>query len=88
MGTNIMRSVPVVGDDLQFLLLGSQEVSENALLRFYVLHCVVLPAILVGGIGLHIWRLRKDGGLHLPPEENRSEPSTPNAIQSRDEEDD
>jgi quinol-cytochrome oxidoreductase complex cytochrome b subunit len=69
-GTNILGTVPVVGDDLQFLLLGGSGVGENALLRFYVLHCVVLPGVLFAGVGLHIWRVRKDGGLHLPPVES------------------
>ncbi|MGB6991780.1 MAG: cytochrome b N-terminal domain-containing protein [Thermoanaerobaculia bacterium] len=67
-GTNIIRSVPWIGDDLQFLLLGGRGVGPNALLRFYVLHCVFLPVVLVLGIGVHIWRIRKDGGLYLPPE--------------------
>jgi menaquinol-cytochrome c reductase cytochrome b subunit len=65
-GTNIIRSVPLVGEDLQFLLLGGSGVGENALIRFYVLHCVLLPMALVGGLGLHIWRVRKDGGIYLP----------------------
>ena len=64
-GTNILKSVPVVGDKIQFLLLGGRGVGPNALIRFYVLHCVFLPALLVGGIGVHIWRIRKDGGLYL-----------------------
>jgi len=66
-GTNLMHSVPWVGRDMKFLLLGGHDVGENALIRFYVLHCVVLPAVLIGGIGLHIWRVRKDGGIYLPP---------------------
>lgn len=66
-GTNIMESVPWVGKGLQFLLLGGRRVGENALLRFYVLHCVLLPLLLAVGVGLHIWRVRKDGGLYLPP---------------------
>jgi len=40
-------------------------VNENALLRFYVLHCVVLPFFLVLLLSVHIWRVRKDGGIYL-----------------------
>ena len=65
-GTNILRSVPVVGDEVQFLLLGGREVGANALIRFYVLHCVFIPLFLTVGIATHIWRVRKDGGLYLP----------------------
>lgn len=41
-------------------------VSENALLRFYVLHCVVLPVGLLVFLAVHIWRIRKDGGVQGP----------------------
>jgi len=69
-GTNILRSVPAVGEQTQFLLLGGRDVGANALIRFYVLHCVFLPLLAVLGIGLHVWRIRKDGGLYLPPAED------------------
>ncbi len=67
-GTNILKSVPVVGEKIQFLLLGGKSVGANALIRFYVLHCVFLPLVLTLGIGVHIWRIRKDGGLFLADE--------------------
>jgi quinol-cytochrome oxidoreductase complex cytochrome b subunit len=68
-GTNMARAVPVLGDQISFLLLGGNQIDENTLVRFYVLHCVVLPMALGGGIGIHIWRVRKDGGIYIPPEE-------------------
>jgi cytochrome b6 len=62
-GTNMAQAAPVVGPKFRFLLLGGNIIGENALVRFYVLHCVVLP--LSGGllIGVHFWRIRKDGGV-------------------------
>jgi quinol-cytochrome oxidoreductase complex cytochrome b subunit len=48
---------------MRFMLLGGHIVGENALLRFYVLHCVILPMALVAGIAVHLWRVRKDGGV-------------------------
>ena len=62
-GTNMVRAMPVVGSEVRYLLLGGNIVGENALLRFYVLHCVLLPLALVGGIAVHLWRVRKDGGV-------------------------
>ncbi|MDD5434741.1 MAG: cytochrome b N-terminal domain-containing protein, partial [Nitrospira sp.] len=47
--------------DIKFMLLGGTEVGQNALLRFYVLHCVVLPLIVVLFLAIHFWRVRKDG---------------------------
>src|SRR5579883_2678690 len=65
-GSNIARAVPVMGNKIRFLLLGGNEVNANALLRFYVLHCVILPLSAVLLIAVHFWRIRKDGGLYVP----------------------
>ncbi|MEW6072622.1 MAG: cytochrome b N-terminal domain-containing protein [Planctomycetota bacterium] len=48
------------------LLLGSSTVGQEALIRFYVLHIVLLPVVLVAFLGVHFWRIRKDGGLNRP----------------------
>jgi quinol-cytochrome oxidoreductase complex cytochrome b subunit len=45
-------------------MLGGNTVNANALLRFYVLHCVILPLVAGLLIAIHFWRIRKDGGLH------------------------
>jgi quinol-cytochrome oxidoreductase complex cytochrome b subunit len=65
-GTAIAGYAPVVGKDIQFLLMGGTSVGQEALLRFYVLHVAVLPTILTLMIGIHFWRIRKDGGLSRP----------------------
>ena len=65
-GTNMAESVPVIGDPLRRLLLGDDEVGASALLRFYVLHCIALPAAAVLLMTVHFWRVRKDGGLARP----------------------
>ena len=48
------------------LLLGASEVGQEALIRFYVLHVMLLPILLAVGLSVHIWRVRKDGGLSRP----------------------
>jgi len=48
------------------LLLGANYVGEDALIRFYVLHILVLPLALATLLGVHFWRIRKDGGLARP----------------------
>jgi quinol-cytochrome oxidoreductase complex cytochrome b subunit len=59
----MVDSMPLLGPRLRFLLLGGNIVSENALLRFYVLHCVILPFAIALGVAVHLWRVRKDGGV-------------------------
>ncbi len=65
-GAAIAGYAPIIGKDIQFLLMGGTSVGQEALLRFYVLHVAVLPAILTLMIAIHFWRIRKDGGLSRP----------------------
>jgi len=65
-GSSIASYAPMVGEQMKFFLLGDDSVGREALLRFYVLHVVVLPAVLSALIGVHFWRIRKDGGLARP----------------------
>jgi quinol-cytochrome oxidoreductase complex cytochrome b subunit len=65
-GANIAGYAPGIGDEIKYLLLGGTVIGPGALLRFYVLHCVVLPAIAFTVVGVHFYRVRKDG-LSAPP---------------------
>jgi cytochrome b6 len=71
-GSNIASAVPLMGDKIRFLMLGGHFVNANALLRFYVLHCMILPLAAIFFIAIHFWRIRKDGGLYA----HQSEPAT------------
>jgi quinol-cytochrome oxidoreductase complex cytochrome b subunit len=62
-GTNIAASIPAVGDTVRELLIGGRTIEQATLIRFYVLHCIVLPALLGVLFIYHMWRVRKDGGL-------------------------
>jgi len=55
-----------VGTIQKELLLGGQKIGEDALIRFYVLHIFVLPLAAAVLIALHVWRIRKDGGMSRP----------------------
>lgn len=70
-GTNIAGYAPGVGDVMRELLLGGQEVGQNALIRFYSLHIAVLPVLITLLVTVHVWRVRKDGGLAVNDTENR-----------------
>ena len=52
--------------DAAYLLLGATSVGENALLRFYVLHCIGIPLAAAMLLAIHFWRVRKDGGVSGP----------------------
>jgi quinol-cytochrome oxidoreductase complex cytochrome b subunit len=55
-----------VGGLQKLILLGSEDVGEEALIRFYLLHVMILPLAVVMLMAVHFWRIRKDGGLTRP----------------------
>jgi quinol-cytochrome oxidoreductase complex cytochrome b subunit len=65
-GTSIASYPPWIGETIRTLLLGGHQVGQGALLRFYVLHVAILPAVLGLLVAVHFWRVRKDGGLSRP----------------------
>ena len=48
------------------LFLGGLTPGEFTLIRVYFLHIMLLPLILTIFLGVHFWRIRKDGGLTVP----------------------
>ncbi len=64
--TNLMGLVPVVGDKLQQLVVGGSDYGHHTLTRFFALHAGLLPALLVGFLGLHIYVFRRHG-ITTPP---------------------
>jgi quinol-cytochrome oxidoreductase complex cytochrome b subunit len=60
------ENLVTAGSDVRFALLGGRFVGENALLRFYVLHCVFIPVVAITLMAVHFWRVRKDGGISGP----------------------
>ena len=62
-GTSVASYAPGAGDIIKFILLGGPEVGQESLTRFYSLHVMIVPALILFLISLHMWRVRKDGGL-------------------------
>ena len=62
-GTSIAEFVPFVGEQIQEMLLGGPVIGSATLLRFYVLHVVVLPTAMAVLLAVHLWRWRKDSML-------------------------
>ncbi|MBV6340573.1 cytochrome b N-terminal domain-containing protein [Candidatus Magnetobacterium casense] len=76
--SNIMQSPKELTDSLGLtkyfdmggfskeLFLAGHTPGKEALTRVYLLHVVFLPVVLLVIIGVHFWRIRKDGGLTKP----------------------
>ncbi len=58
---SLAAQVPGVGGLLRRMLLAGDTLGGASLLRFYVLHCLALPALCFGFTLYHFWRIRKDG---------------------------
>jgi len=72
-GTNLIKTIPVIGDFLFRIAVGGGEACEMALLRFYTWHIFGLT-ILVVILGFwHAFRVRRDGGIAVPPPALRSD---------------
>ena len=76
-GTNIARAAPLLGEGARFVLLGGNEIGQNTLIRFYVLHVFFLPVFVFILFLWHMWRVRKDGGLACDDKLVRELKSTP-----------
>jgi quinol-cytochrome oxidoreductase complex cytochrome b subunit len=64
-----ITSVVDAGGFLQRLLIGGDTVGQAALTRFFMLHVIFLPVTLLVLTAVHFWRIRKDGGLSRPANE-------------------
>jgi ubiquinol-cytochrome c reductase cytochrome b subunit len=60
-GTNIISEVPVIGMPLLELLRGGSQMGTLTISRFFVLHVLILPGLLVAFMGAHLFLFRKAG---------------------------
>ncbi len=63
--SNILGSVPIVGDALKRLFLAGDDINEATLSRMYALHVQILPVTLVGLVVAHLFFVRLFG-MHRP----------------------
>lgn len=78
--TGMLEYVPVIGAFLQESIRGGAEIGPAALRNFFALHTAVVPAVLMGLMAFHFWRIRKAGGLVVP--RRPEEPVDPKPIRS------
>lgn len=72
-GTNLLKTIPWVGDSLYQLVVGGPEPGLSSLERFYTWHIFVLTLAMIFLGAWHIFRVRRDGGVAVPPPERRSD---------------
>ena len=58
---NLFSAIPVIGPDLSLLIRGDYVVSDATLNRFFALHVIAFPLVLVGLVAAHILALHDVG---------------------------
>lgn len=73
-GSNLLKTIPLIGAGLYQLVMGGDQPGAASLIRFYTWHIFGLTLILIV-VGIwHLFRVRRDGGIAVPPPALRSNP--------------
>ncbi len=85
--TGMFEYIPGIGEWMQALVRGGDDIGAATLSIFFAIHTAVIPACLLVLMPFHFWRVRKAGGLVIPrkPDEDRGSrdekvPTIPNLI--------
>lgn len=84
-GTDIPRSIPMIGMWATKFLRGGDDVSADTLTRFFSFHICILPLCLILAIGIHVYLIQKLGmslpvGAEEKGEARRELPFWPNFV--------
>jgi quinol-cytochrome oxidoreductase complex cytochrome b subunit len=74
-GTNLLKAIPGIGQGLYEFVIGGSEPGAATLTRFYAWHIFGLAFIAGILVVWHIFRVRRDGGIAIPPPAIRQEKS-------------
>ena len=66
-GANLLKTIPWIGEGLYLFVIGGSEPGAAALTRFYAWHIFGLTAGAAILVVWHIFRIRRDGGIAVPP---------------------
>lgn len=74
-GASMIEATPpaIVGENLNLLVRGGPDIGANGLLRFYLLHVLLLPALLFVFTGVHYYKVIIHGHSLPPRKENIGE---------------
>jgi quinol-cytochrome oxidoreductase complex cytochrome b subunit/mono/diheme cytochrome c family protein len=70
-GTNLLKTIPGIGNALYRFVIGGAEPGPASLIRFYSWHIFGLTLVFTAIAVWHIFRIRRDGGVSAPPVPHR-----------------
>ena len=72
-GTNLLRTIPIIGDQVYRFVVGGETPGLATLTRFYAWHVYGLFIVSIVLIGWHLFQVRRDGGISSPDPEKQPE---------------
>jgi len=72
-GVNLLKTVPLIGGWLYALVVGGTQPGAPTLIRFYAWHIFGLMLAMAILVGWHAFRVRRDGGIAVPPPNLRTD---------------
>lgn len=78
--TNIIGISPVIGSALQRIVIGGPDYGHHTLTRFFALHAGVLPGLIMGALGVHIYLFRRHGITAKQPFKKKDEAFWPEQV--------
>ncbi|MEN8241154.1 MAG: cytochrome b N-terminal domain-containing protein [Chloroflexota bacterium] len=68
-GTNLLKTIPLIGDGLYRFLVGGSALGDATIVRFYGWHIYGLVLVVLIFGAWHIFRVRRDGGISARQED-------------------
>jgi len=65
-GTSMAEAAPIFGTQVNLLLRGAIDIWDQGLLRFYLLHVVLLPLTAIVFISVHYYKVAREHSISLP----------------------
>jgi len=72
-GANMLKTIPWIGESMYQFVIGGSEPGAPTLIRFYAWHIFGLTLGAVILMAWHAFRVRRDGGIAIPPPTQRKE---------------
>ncbi|MDQ4075872.1 MAG: cytochrome bc complex cytochrome b subunit [Chloroflexota bacterium] len=65
-GASMADKAPFVGREVQLLLAGAPAIGANGLLRFYLLHVLLVPLLAILFLSIHYYKVAREHSISLP----------------------
>ena len=82
-GTNLLASVPLIGETLVQFISGGMEPGPAVLIRYYAWHIFGLTILGAIILAWHLFRVRRDGGIAAPKESRVEDAPNPGPAPAR-----